>query len=317
MQLREAARVNLVSLPCGERAHGGIELPKPISAVSLVPVRGIAYTSGLTTSPSGRGRGCRRGGASSRLCPVWPVQLLLCPVSMRLSGFPPRNSASLPISGANGTFLFIDEGSTDGTFRILSALLESAPGKFEVLRLPTNSGKGEAIRRGMLLAFQSNPEYVGYWDADLATHLDAIPMFAQVFRDRPATEIVLEARVKLLGRDIQRQPIRHYLGRVFATAVAVMLGIEVYDSQCGAKLFRVTERVRAVFETPFLSRWIFDVGILARFMKLEKADLPLSLGTSLYELPVPVWHDVAGSKLRMKDFVRAAYDLVRIHCSSK
>jgi len=215
----------------------------------------------------------------------------------------------------DGTFLFIDDGSTDDTPRILSALVESAPGKFEVLRLPRNSGKGEAIRQGMLRAFQSNPEYVGYWDADLATPLDAIPMFAQVFRDRPVTEIVLGARVKLLGRDIQRRPLRHYLGRVFATAVAVNLGMKIYDSQCGAKLFRVTERVRAVFETPFLSRWIFDVEILARFMKLEKPDLPPSLETSLYELPVPVWHDVAGSKLRVKDFVRAAYDLVRIHRS--
>src|SRR5713101_4558996 len=125
----------------------------------------------------------------------------------------------------DGTFLVNDDGSSDGAPRILSALLESAPGKFEVLRLPTNSGKGEAIRRGMLRTFQSNPEYVGYWDADLATPLDAIPMFAQVFRDRPvsaAPEVELglgqgaagcsQARPELGVADQPDQGVRHGLG---------------------------------------------------------------------------------------------------------
>ncbi len=215
----------------------------------------------------------------------------------------------------DGMFLFVDDGSTDDTPRILNALLDSTPQKFEVIRLPRNSGKAEAVRRGFLRAFQSNPDYVGYWDADLATPLDTIPMFAQVFRDRPTTEMVLGARIKLLGRDIQRRPLRHYSGRLFATAVSVILNLAVYDSQCGAKLFRVTNRVRSVFGMPFLSRWIFDVEILARFMKLQDATPSSPLDMCLYELPIPVWHDVAGSKLRITDFIRAVYDLARIHRS--
>jgi glycosyltransferase involved in cell wall biosynthesis len=213
----------------------------------------------------------------------------------------------------DGVFLFVDDGSSDDTFEILSAIRHSIPHQCEILRLPQNAGKAEAVRRGMLRAFESNPDFAGFWDADLATPLDAVLLFERVFLERPATDVVLGARVRLLGRHIERRAARHYLGRIFATAVAVTLGLNVYDSQCGAKLFRNTADVRGVFDTPFLSRWIFDVEILAR---LVRRSVP-RLTASLYEFPLPEWRDVAGSKLRIKDFLRAIYDLARIYGAMK
>jgi dolichyl-phosphate beta-glucosyltransferase len=216
-----------------------------------------------------------------------------------------------------GKFLFVDDGSTDSTLAVLSALQERRPAQVEILQLPRNVGKAEAVRQGMLRSFQSSPEYVGFWDADLATPLDAIPLFERVLQDRPEIEIVLGARISLLGRDIERSPTRHYLGRIFATVVAVTLGLKVYDSQCGAKLFRNTEVVRTVFQDAFLSRWILDVEILSRFMKLKQTNPDSAVEGSLYELPLPRWHDISGSKLRLKDFIRAIYDIMRIHRSVK
>ena len=217
----------------------------------------------------------------------------------------------------HGGFLFVDDGSTDATFAVLSKLTGTLPGSFEVLRLPGNVGKAEAVRQGFLHAFKSGPGYVGFWDSDLATPLDAIPLFEAVFQDRPRTEVVLGARVKLLGRDVRRKPARHYLGRAFATAVALLTGIEVYDSQCGAKLFRSTPTVQGIFASPFRSRWIFDVEILARFLQLKRRDGVPRAEALLYELPLPAWHDVDGSKLRPKDFGQALIDLVRIYRSSR
>jgi glycosyltransferase involved in cell wall biosynthesis len=171
---------------------------------------------------------------------------------------------------SHGRFLFVDDGSTDDAFEVLAKLKTALPERIDVLRLPSNAGKGEAVRQGFLQAFRSDSQYVGFWDSDLATPLDAILLFESVFRDRPQTEVVLGARVKLMGRDVRRTVARHYLGRAFATAVTVISGLEVYDSQCGAKLFP-TKTVRAVFATPFLSRWIFDVEILLRFVRLKQS----------------------------------------------
>ena len=65
-----------------------------------------------------------------------------------------------------------------------------------------------------------------------------------------------------LGRTIRRHAWRHAFGRAAATAVALALGAPVYDTQCGAKLLRVTAEVPRLLATPFRTRWLFDVEAL-------------------------------------------------------
>jgi glycosyltransferase involved in cell wall biosynthesis len=200
-------------------------------------------------------------------------------------------------------FVFVNDGSTDNTLQII----QSIPGT--VVNLEKNSGKAEAVRRGILAAIDRTPEYVGFWDADLATPLSELPAMMEIAEKRPAIQMVFGARVRLLGREISRQPARHYFGRVGATLISSSLGLAVYDTQCGAKVFRATPEVREVFSTPFLSRWIFDVEIIARFVQRWGRD---GVARALYEYPVTQWHDVKGSKVKSQDFIRALRDLWKI-----
>jgi glycosyltransferase involved in cell wall biosynthesis len=206
-------------------------------------------------------------------------------------------------------FLFVNDGSRDGTLRVLESLRASDPRRFSILDLERNSGKAEAVRRGILAAIERKPEFTGFWDADLATPLSEVPGFLQVFASRPEIQMVFGARVRLLGREITRQASRHYLGRVGATLISRTLGLAVYDTQCGAKLFRTSDALRGVFARPFLSRWIFDVEILARFIEMQGRD---AVARAVYEYPVSVWRDVKGSKVKSTDFLRALRDLWKI-----
>lgn len=218
------------------------------------------------------------------------------------------------LDGARVEFLFVNDGSTDGTLRVLDALRAVDPTRFDVLNLERNSGKAEAVRRGVLAALDRNPDLVGFWDADLATPLDELRSFLDVFASREEIEMVFAARVRLLGRSISRNPARHYFGRVGATLISQSLGLAVYDTQCGAKLFRVTPGLRDLFAQPFLSRWIFDVEIIARFVVQRGRD---HAANTIYELPIMVWHDVKGSKVRQSDFLRALQDLRKIRAAYK
>jgi glycosyltransferase involved in cell wall biosynthesis len=209
--------------------------------------------------------------------------------------------------------LFVDDGSTDRTRAVLERLCVDGAGRIRVHALDRNSGKAEAVRQGMLQALEGDARYVGYWDADLATPIDDVPRFARLLDDRPNLEIVFGARVKLLGRRVERKLWRHYFGRVFATVVSVMLRLPIYDTQCGAKLFRATPELKGLFDAPFLSSWVFDVEILARLTAARGREGPRSAENVIYEYPLTQWVDVHGSKLRATDFIKAIYDLSRIY----
>ena len=212
--------------------------------------------------------------------------------------------------GCDVRFLFVDDGSTDGTRQVLARLALADPARFQVLALERNLGKAEAVRQGMLQACASGSDHAGFWDADLATPLEEIPRFVELLDRRPGIEMVFGSRVALLGRSIERRAIRHYAGRVFATAVSLALGLPVYDTQCGAKIFRNTPAVAALFAEPFRSRWIFDVEIVARLVRARRGTSLTAPRDAIHELPLDRWRDVRGSKIGVLDYLRAALQLV-------
>jgi glycosyltransferase involved in cell wall biosynthesis len=213
--------------------------------------------------------------------------------------------------------LFVNDGSRDGTLSVLRQIQSEHPDRVMVLDLVVNSGKAEAVRQGLLQAASlPRTTIIGFWDADLATPLEELPVFLKILASKPALEMVFGARVKLLGREVHRQAARHYLGRCFATVASLVLQIPIYDTQCGAKLFRVTPVLREILEQPFHSRWIFDVELIARFIKSRNYTHPRLL-ESIYETPLTRWEDVKGSKVGPFDFLRAFGELGWIYLHSR
>jgi len=217
------------------------------------------------------------------------------------------------VSTRPGTRLvMVDDGSDDGTAETLERIRAAAPEAVTTLRHPVNRGKGEAVRTGIVAAIAGNPAVTGFFDADLSTPLAAVDDFLAVLRTRPQVEFVLGSRVMLMGRDVKRKASRHYFGRTFATGVSLALDLPVYDTQCGAKMLRVNAATGTLFAKPFRSRWVFDVELIARYLRLPAAPGEPPPRDRLYELVLPAWHDKPGSKLRWYDFARAVVDLGHI-----
>lgn len=206
-------------------------------------------------------------------------------------------------------FLFVNDGSTDDTLIVLDKLVVENPGHCLVLNLTQNSGKAEAVRQGLLKAYEMKKfQYLAYFDADLATPLTEIKALDDIITLNPQLVMVLCSRIKRLGAKIERKLKRHILGRIFSTIASNILGLPVYDTQCGAKLIKANI-VPQIFNEPFITSWLFDVEIIARLRNANKN----SITSLLYEHPVSKWEDVGGSKLKFKHMIKVPLELLKIH----
>jgi glycosyltransferase involved in cell wall biosynthesis len=206
----------------------------------------------------------------------------------------------------NVYFLFVNDGSTDNTSELITILRNKNKKQFFSKNLEINCGKAEAVRQGFSEAFKMDFDYIGFFDADLATPLSSINSFCQMLTPENIL-IVIGSRVRLLGRKIARRAVRHYLGRIFATFSSMILRIPIYDSQCGAKLFKNNSLLRKVFSSPFKVKWIFDVEIFARYKMLTN-----NIEEHIIEYPLDHWEDIRGSKIKLFDFLVAPFELLKI-----
>lgn len=202
------------------------------------------------------------------------------------------------------SFCFVNDGSTDSTAERLAWLAHVSPSMYAI-NLPENRGKAEAVRTGVRhLVDATHSDLIGFWDADLATPLDEIPRFVRQFEESGDTKVVIGSRWPHLGARISRSSGRRLAGRCVKAAIRRLLGVPVWDTQCGAKIF--TRDVAAeLFERPFRTRWLFDVELLARLGRER-------LGTQVCELPVAEWRDVPGSKLGFLSAFRILRELVEV-----
>lgn len=206
--------------------------------------------------------------------------------------------------------MFVDDGSTDDTRAILTALQQRAPERIEVLPLPGNRGKAEAVRRGLLRGLDIGAAVVGYLDADLSTPPAELLRLVREL-DTAEAQVALGSRIAMLGARIERRAARHYAGRVFATLASIVLRAPVYDTQCGAKVFRGDDCLRAALQDPFHSRWAFDVELLGRLMTLNEAR-GLGRTQSFVEVPLRSWTETSGSSLRLPGMLRAGAELLAV-----
>ena len=214
--------------------------------------------------------------------------------------FDPEPFAEL-IAKADVRVLAVDDGSTDSTAALLADLADRHPDRVAVLSLGRNRGKGEAVRQGLREAMAGGADLVAYCDADFAAPPGEVARLIDVLRADVGLDAVIASRVAMLGTDIRRSALRHYTGRLFATLGSLVLGVAVYDTQCGAKAFRAGPRLDAALGRPFVSEWAFDVELLGRL-----------LPGRCVELPLQSWHDAAGSHMTARAGLRATADLWRI-----
>ena len=148
-------------------------------------------------------------------------------------------------------FVFVNDGSTDDTPNMLERMHQKSPERTHIIHLNTNKGKQEAVRTGLIYALTLNPSYVGYWDADLACPLSELPAMQKIIKANGDIQCIYGVRIKLLGHRVKRTLLRRLISLCCRILAQSALDLPVTDTQCGAKVLRVSQHLHEAILSPF------------------------------------------------------------------
>lgn len=206
-----------------------------------------------------------------------------------------RVEASLGHLRSEGGFeiVVVDDGSPDRT-----AEAAEAAGADRVIRLERNSGKGAAVRAGMLSA---QGRCVVFTDADLSYSPDQVlGLLAEI---EAGWDVVVGSRRHTDTRAlVAARRLRELGGRVVNALTSLVLLGQYRDTQCGLKAFR-SDVAKLIFSLARIDGFAMDVEV---FHLTERYRL------TLREVPVEVVNSTRSTVHVVRDTWRLVRDLFRI-----
>lgn len=213
------------------------------------------------------------------------------------------------------TLCFVNDGSTDKTLEVLKSFQKKLMSEHRgmetqllIHNMPQNGGKAAAVRAGVnYLIKNTNVQNVGFIDADLATGFDDFKNLVGTL-DEKNLDVVIGSRKINQDLDMERSAFRQAASFAFGKFINGIIGLDIKDTQCGAKVFsRAIAKV--VFKESFQSKWLFDVELLIRvknhFGKNRAMDF-------LNEVALSKWEEVEGSKITLRDSIQFPLQLCQI-----
>ena len=208
-----------------------------------------------------------------------------------------RMIAYLAAQSYTSEIIVVDDGSDDDTAAIARRQAAGAPVPVEVVRYPTNGGKGLALKVGFSRARGAR---ILFTDADLSVPIELAERLIAALDG--GADVAIGTRNHPESVLPTRQPwLRQTLGAAFTLLVRILIS-RVSDATCGFKAFR-GDVGRDLFARLRNHGWSFDAEILF---------LAHRSGYQTRELPIS-WSDRPGTNVRIgRDAIGSLLGLARI-----
>ncbi|CAN5185327.1 N/A [soil metagenome] len=181
--------------------------------------------------------------------------------------------------------LVVINNTTDNSPQIVQKLQETRP-HIRMINTP-QGGKGWAIKLGFQDALTRDNDVIGFNDADMSTSPEE---YYKLIRSVANVDGIIASRYMPGATVIPPRPKIKRLGSrlVYEPLIRLLFGLNYYDYQCGAKLFKRAVIARIAPEIT-VRHWAIDLELLYLCKRHNY---------SIYEFPT-VWVEKDGSKLHM------------------
>jgi len=245
-----------------------------------------------------------------KLCfttPMKPIAAIVVPYFNELQRF---NEAYFDLIQSNKLFqiYFVNDGSTDGTEKLIKSHYQSCS-NVKIIGYDKNLGKAQAVKYGFSQVIQDNKNadlIIGFIDFDSSIDPSELKLMIENFEDLTRKGFVNSmwaVRKKNSKNNIERNYIRHLIGRMIHFILKLRVKNIPFDTQCGLKLF--DRKSAEIFsKIKFQTRWLFEIEFL-KHIKNNGIDL------IIMEYELNYWREINGSKVT--SFISIKNILIDLH----
>lgn len=198
---------------------------------------------------------------------------------------------------------FVNDGSTDKTLDFLMKLNFAYP--TEVINLPRNVGKANALFFGLMQAYRDGFEIIAQVDADGAISDEDLLIGFDILEKDSQYSVSIGARVLFAGSQVKRTNLRKWIGRAVATLICLITKLEIYDPQSPCKIYRATFFSAIEFDK-LKTKWFGEVELLLKHRHNAHEDVAIK------EWPLMHWQEVKGGHLSISSTFEVVLDLFRL-----
>lgn len=199
--------------------------------------------------------------------------------------------------------LIIDDGSPDGTAKIIKKLQSAFNDQLFIIERPSKLGLGTAYITGFKWALENNYDFIFEMDADFSHDPKDLPRLLNACKDNNYDLSIGSRYVK--GGKVENWPKTRWLMSYFASIyVRVILLMNIKDTTAGFKCYKkeVLEKIN-----------LDNVQFMGYAFQIEMKYSAYRLGFKLFEVPITFKDRQLGeSKMNMSIFKEAFWGVLKL-----